>query len=153
MGLLGCLLEDHEELRRSMAAMTELLRADECSGARRIGPATAQRLLEMECRMTSDLKAHETLENRFVDEALKEAGEEGEALLQTIKCDHESVREVFRILSALTSLGEGVSAYSIRFALSSLAHNLERHLDYEEKKAFPLMTRFMSAVPRESRLC
>lgn len=139
MELIDTLLRDHEELRRRVSAMSALLCAEECSGMRRIGPEVARRLAEMERLLTAELNAHEALENRFVSEALKEAGEEGESLLRVLQSDHESIREVFRVLSALTSLGEGVSAYSVRFAVSSLAHALERHLECEEKKAFPLM--------------
>lgn len=141
MELIDTLLRDHEKLRRGVSGMGALLCAEECSGMRRIGPEVARRLAEMEGRLTADLNAHEALEERFVAEALKDAGGEGESLLQVLRSDHKSIREVFRVLSVLTSLGEGVSAYSVRFAVSSLAHALERHLECEEKKAFPLIRR------------
>lgn len=145
MELIDTLLRDHEELRRRVSALSALLCAEECSGMRRIGPEVARRLAEMEALLTAELNAHEALEERFVAEALREAGREGESLLQVLRSDHESIREVFRVLSALTSLGEGVSAYSVSFAVSSLAHALERHLECEEKKAFPLMRKEIKA--------
>lgn len=150
MGLLERLLKDHEELRRRIAGMTDLVRRDASCGAEPVDPAVAGRLAEMEGLLARELEAHEALEERFMKETLRETGAEGAALVRAIKLDHESIHEVFRILDALTCLREGVSAYSLRFAVSSLAHNLERHLDYEEKSVFPLMRRLLSAARLEA---
>jgi hemerythrin-like domain-containing protein len=139
MDLVECLLKDHQHLRSLTAAMSELVRGVEPSDTEQLGQANRAMLTEVSARFLSDLKAHEALEEQFLIAVLRDMGDAGRPLVRRIESDHGSLHEIFKILDALVSLAHDENAYSIKFTLINLSAQLERHLEREEREAFPLL--------------
>jgi hemerythrin-like domain-containing protein len=147
MNLLERLTQEHQKLRQSLSAMGEFLHDNECSTVDHLAPSAVERLAKMQKLFHAQLKAHEELEDRFFTEALAATG--SAALIKKIHSEHESIEDVFKILSALNNPSCGENFYSLRFAVLSLSFNLTQHLDNEEKEIFPLLRRILSAAQLE----
>lgn len=137
------LVEGHQALRLRLSEMSRLVSGDSVSRDR-LGPEAARRLREIERDLSDELRAHEAAENREVIEALLRGGGPGESVAAALSAQHEEIHGIFRILGALARVAGTESAYAIQFTLANVAARLERHFEYEEREALPLLRRLKS---------
>jgi hemerythrin-like domain-containing protein len=153
-GLLEGLIQDHQDLRRRLTALSMPLESGPVKASGRLDAAAIERLRDMERVIRDELKAHEVLEERFVQSLLKETGGGYSLRMDEIRLDRESILDAISILQSLTRLEEGVDAYFVRLAVDSVSYNLERHFEREESDVFPFLRRllFSSADSRAARI-
>ncbi|UPT75450.1 MAG: hemerythrin domain-containing protein [Elusimicrobiota bacterium] len=135
--LLDSLLEEHAELRSSLAEMEELLGKAQGVGWDDQTDVDLPQLKEAEMRFSAMLKAHERTEEERLSDLLRRLALEGNSPGQAVETGHAAVRGIFRLLQTVTGLYDGQHVYALRTLMSKVAEELEHHLAYEEQELFP----------------
>lgn len=137
--LFDSLLEEHAELRRSLATMAGLLGKAEGVGWDDQMNLDLRRLKEAERRFSDMLKAHERQEENRLSEHLKRLIPDGEFPSHALETRHAAIRDIFQLLETVTGLCDGQHVYALRTLMTRVAEDLERHLAYEEQELYPLL--------------
>ncbi len=144
MDIIERLLMEHQELRRLIGEMQRCFPSGDL-GDESLGAQTVEKLKQMADSLLAKLRAHEEVERRLIDEAGREIGGEALNCLAAMTADHEALNDIFSILAAISGLKEANNAYSLGFVISSLSYRLNQHMDYEEKEAFPCLSKALKA--------
>ncbi|HVC08786.1 MAG TPA: hemerythrin domain-containing protein [Elusimicrobiota bacterium] len=143
MDIIDDFLEKHEEIRRLMDAVAGCF-PHEPASLDEFRPEMLKRLKETADSLIAKLEEHEALEQRFLSEIARDVGPEGADCIAAVSADHEAINDISNIFESISRLTEEKNSYSFRFAVSSLAYRLNRHLSYEENKVFPCLRRTVS---------
>ncbi len=137
MDILDLLVADHENLRRLMAAMTNHLGDQRSTGPNDIVELDRFGLAEANARLVSAFITHERLEDRCLLSAIRALEASGGLSAHDISEDHQTLRQLFQLLTAVERTCDGRHVHALREVLERVERALEKHLEYEEEILFP----------------
>ena len=139
MKIVDDLLVQHAALRRHLAELEALLGPrsdagwDDCSNCD---------MAQFQARMKqflAELKAHETSEERIMEDALRSLPTGQDEFRKGVLKSHETLDNLMKLLNAAAVIDHGRHVYSVRNITNRVHDELEAHLAYEEKTLFPLL--------------
>ncbi len=148
MDLIEHLKKEHFELRALLDLAEHVLGKPQGAGLDDRLSADSRLLFESLKRFLLAFEKHEEAETRVIERLQRlenilsarpaaSYSKISPELRQSVEEGHNSLKSIGRLLSAMTASYDSDRIYAMRHVLSSLKHELNRHLDYEEHEVFP----------------
>lgn len=135
------LVTEHAEIRRRMAELERLLGERRGVGWDDRADCDLAALSSSWSGFREFLTAHEAGE----EAALRSLRDGVPEIEEWIEKNHRGHDEFVRLLGSVAATCDGRHVHSLRFALEELRHELDAHMEYEEKVVFPLLA---DSLPR-----